>query len=514
MIVIYHNNECVTQIISNEVDATSFNKQQSIAAVLMNTAIQFPNRRIFWCHEQFKDNLNLSDFEQYFHHNKMMLSFNPSHSNYLSDSIGYVEQSPFIKVNKKVRYPTWQMSSAVGVIHASVLLTLNKVIKRTIDFNYFLNSLAKLAMPKGLFCYSEPKLFIGGYEKQVTGISRINLYKFVKQHYKKRWLFLLFLNELIYENKIPLVPFVNALFYISKRIIVFDLNRIAVNSTLKIKGNSTIDVIIPTIGRKKYLYDVLCDLKSQTHLPENVIIVEQNPTENSTSELDYITNEDWPFTIKHTFTHRTGVCNARNIALSKVKSDWVFLNDDDNRFDEHLLQNTLQCIYKYGVHALITSYLKKIEKLHYKISHQTGIFGSGNSFVKTSCLKDIAFDMAFEFGYGEDSDFGMQLRHKGVDIMYFSNLKILHLFAPMGGFRIKPKLAWDNEVIQPKPSPTIMLLKLKYDSKEQLRGYKTILFLKLYFKGVFKNPISFYKSFQEKWNTSQVWAEKINEYEK
>jgi hypothetical protein len=32
----------------------------------------------------------------------------------LSDRIGYVDESLFVNVNKKVSFPTWQMSSAVG----------------------------------------------------------------------------------------------------------------------------------------------------------------------------------------------------------------------------------------------------------------------------------------------------------------------------------------------------------------------------------------------------------------
>ena len=55
---------------------------------------------------------------------------------------------------------------------------------------------------------------------------------------------------------------------------------------------ATIDVVIPTIGRKKYLYDVLCDLRKQTHLPKNVIIVEQNLLLDSKSELDFLQNDD------------------------------------------------------------------------------------------------------------------------------------------------------------------------------------------------------------------------------
>lgn len=509
MIVIYHNNRQVSKIASDKIGFIPFQIKNSISNTLISIGIQFPEELIFWCHELYEGNLNTSDYENYFHHPKIMLSYNPSESNYLIDAIGYVEQSPFININKSVRYPTWQMSSAVGVIHASVLITLKKVLQPTLDFDYFLNSLAKLAMPKGLFCYSEPILLHGNFAIKAPKSSRLNLYKFVKQHYKLRWLFLLFLNELLYENKISLFPFLQALVYKSKRTIHIKLEKINVDSNLKIIKTSTIDVIIPTIGRKQYLYDVLCDLKKQTLLPKNVIIVEQNSAKNSTSELDYLVNENWPFTIKHTFTHQAGACNARNVALNQVESEWVFLNDDDNRFEEDLLRNTIQCIHKNGVQALLTSYLKPNENLEYNIIHQAGIFGSGNSFVKTSCLNDVMFDMGFEFGYGEDTDFGMQLRHKGFDVIYFPDLKIVHLKAPMGGFRIKPTLAWDKEVIQPKPSPTIILLKLKYDSKQQLKGYKTLLLLKLYFNGVFKNPFLFYKSFKEKWSVSISWAKKI-----
>jgi hypothetical protein len=43
-------------------------------------------------------------------------------SNYIGNAIGYVDESLFVNVNKKVSYPSWQMSSVVGMVHASVLV--------------------------------------------------------------------------------------------------------------------------------------------------------------------------------------------------------------------------------------------------------------------------------------------------------------------------------------------------------------------------------------------------------
>jgi hypothetical protein len=68
-----------------------------------------------------------------------------------------------------------------------------------------------------------------------------------------------------------------------------------VKSSLAVVGNKSIDVIIPTIGRK---HAVLQDLQ-QTHLPVNVIIVEQNPQEDSVSDLDFFNNQTWPLIIRH-----------------------------------------------------------------------------------------------------------------------------------------------------------------------------------------------------------------------
>ncbi|WP_278036297.1 glycosyltransferase family 2 protein [Flavobacterium nitratireducens] len=255
-----------------------------------------------------------------------------------------------------------------------------------------------------------------------------------------------------------------------------NLDSILVQSTKEFESDFSIDVIIPTIGRKEYLYDVLKDLAVQTHLPKKVIIVEQNPIPESLPELDYIKNGNWPFQIQHFFTHQAGACNARNMALAEVSSKWVFLADDDIRFDAIFFEKTFEKIEQYKVLALTTSCLQQNEIQHYNTIHQSGIFGSGNSFVKNSCLKNVRFDKALEFGYGEDTDFGMQLRNQGFDVIYFPDLKITHLKAPMGGFRIQTQKKWDADKIQPKPSPTILYVLQKYYTREQLKSYKLVLF--------------------------------------
>ena len=510
MILVYHKNNRISRVISENKAELLFDSKATIAEGLSELALQFPKSKMGWCKEVFQEYLNVKEMDSLFHHNKMMLSYNPTAFNYLGKKIGYIEESPFINVNKKVTYPTWQMSSVVGVIHASLLLEINNKIKKDTDFDYYLNSVAKICMPLGLICYSEPRL-LRTYEANTISkqASIYTLFKFVKQHYKPQWILLLLLNFMVYERKLQFLPFLYAVLIKKRSNNNINLDDIVALSSLKVVKEATIDVIIPTIGRCNYLYDVLCDLRRQTHLPKNVIIVEQNPLPGSASDLDYLQSELWPFAIKHTFTHQVGACNARNIALGKVESEWVFLNDDDNRFEIDLIEKIFLNIIKFGIIAVTTSYLQINEKQNYKVICQSGIFGSGNSFLKTEALNKVSFNESLEFGYGEDADFGLQLRNNGVDIIYFPEPSILHLKAPIGGFRIKNILAWEKEEIQPKPSPTVMLYQKLHTTQEQINGYKLVFFIKSFKNSGWKNPMQFLSSFQKKWEASLYWAKQL-----
>jgi GT2 family glycosyltransferase len=511
LIIVYHINSKIADIETVDGLKIEFNINISIAKALTLLAKKYPDSKIVWCDWNYKEALNVKEINNLCHHDKLMLSFCPGTTNYFDERLGYVDESLFIKVNKKVSFPTWQMSSIVGVIQASILIEISNKISFNSNLSYYLSSLSKLCMPLGLLCYSEPKLLKENKTSFVTKNSNYILFRFVKQHYKLRWVFLLFFNITLYERKSLFLPFLVSFFYAKRNNSTINLEEIKVKSNRKIVDNKTIDVIIPTIGRKKYLYDVLWDLSKQTLLPTSVIIVEQNPNADSKSELNFLYSESWPFQVKHTFTHQAGACNARNLALNLVLSEWVFLADDDNRFESNLLEEIFSKIEQYGNGSVTTSYPQKSEANLNRNVIQSLTFGAGNSFVKNEFLNRVKFNMGYEFGYGEDNDFGMQLRNQGIDVLYLPKPQILHLKAPMGGFRIKPTLKWQNDEILPKPSPTIMLYQIMHNSRQQVLGYKTILFFKYYKHQEIKNPIRYFVNFKKQWHQSTFWAKKLKE---
>jgi len=508
MLLIIHQNNKPINVYKNG-KALEF-KSKDLPQLVFEFAKRFPTELIIWCHKNLQTSLNISELETIFRHPLLMASFSTSKTFIISDDIGYVEQSsPFIKINFDVTYPTWRMSSDVGGIHSEVLNLMIDKIDATSNFEYFLNSLAKLAMPNGLFCYSEPKLLKKGCpvltnKKQ----SKFTLFKFVRQHYKLSWLAVLVFNYLIYEQKIAILQFLKAFFYKNKTTKI-DFSSIKTSSAAKTPSLFNVDVVIPTIGRKKYLYDVLLDLNKQTIFPKNVIIVEQNPKKSSTSALDYLQSESWKFNIIHKFIHQTGACNARNIALQNVTSNWVFFADDDIRIPSDFIENVFKKTEKLKANALTVSCLKEDETEKFDFLFQWATFGSGCSVVNMAKAKNCKFDMAFEHGFGEDGDFGMQLRNQGIDVIYAPTIKLTHLKAPIGGFRTKHVHSWENEKVLPKPSPTIMLYNEKHHTKKQLLGYKTLLFAKFYRLQEIKNPFEYLKSMRKRWKISKKWSQQL-----
>lgn len=513
MIILYHNQKEALFIENTATKETINCTEKNIQKSLFILSQKHENTLLVWCHEKLKTNLNKEELKNIFHHQLIFASYSIDGNYIINKSIGYVDQHCFINVKKEVTYPTWLMSSDIGGINSEVLKKGENSVNIKQSFDEFLCSLAKVCMPKGLLCYSEPKLSLNTDNKVKLVKEKSNnsvLFNFVKRHYKTQWVFIMLVNQFIFSKKLLLIPFVKSLLIqkVKKNSLNFDNFNIKSSKKNISKEAFTVDVLIPTLGRKEHLHNVLRDLSNQTLLPQKVIIVEQNGDKKCSSELDFL-NQNWPFEIDHTFIHRLGACNARNIALSKVTGDWVFFADDDVRFDKDLLEKSYNFLNKYGTLCFTFSCLQKNEIEKQSLYFQWSAFGTNASIVKSEFLKHCSFKSEHEFGYGEDLDFGRQLKNRGCDNIYNPNIKMLHLKAPIGGFRYKFIHPWSSDLIGPKPSPTVMAYNLKHLTNEQLRLYKLLLFLKFYKVQSIKNPILYIKNYKKRWDSSVQWADKL-----
>lgn len=505
ILLVHQHGEVLSRVLKKDIEMEL--KPMRCTEALWEMAEKHPEELICWVEESCLADLNITGFEEVFQHDLIMASYAVK-SHFLPETIGYVDQLPFINLKPSVRYPTWRMSSDVGGIKGKTLLSFKEVLYKEKNFHHLLNSIAKLGQQNGLFCYSDPGL-IATAPKAVIIAKADNkaLFSFVYQHYKTIWSFLLFFCLVKYEKRFPLISLLSS--FTKSKHFQKDVNLSAINSPPEIVYNKTtplIDVIIPTLGRSDYLKKVVEDLSHQSILPNRVIIVEQQPDIHSPSEIEDFLAKNWPFKIIHIFTHKTGACMARNMALEKVESEWIFFADDDIRLEKDVLNNTLEEARRFQVGCVNINCKQPGEDTIFHKVKQWGSFGSGTSIVKSHFAKRCSFPIIYEYGYGEDTDFGMQLRNIGCDIIYHPEVSILHLKAPGGGLRQKPILEWEKEELQPKPSPTLMAFAFRFYTPQQLTGYKVSLFLKYYFKQKELNPIKYIRLMKKRWTQSEKWA--------
>ncbi|WP_124980913.1 glycosyltransferase family 2 protein [Nonlabens xiamenensis] len=461
---------------------------------LFELARRHPDRWLGWYSEG--DDVNWDDLLSQASTCYTMLSTGKA-PDFIYDGYDYLEDSPYLNYQPEQWYSTWVMSADTGMIHASVLNAIENFPTGK-NFEYDLNLLSRSLYKQGLFCYSKLRPI------QKLQVNNKLTYRFAATILKKKWLGFLLLSHLVYEKRFPLLSFAKAL--------VFNIQPITANlltvQSVKKAGrqiNTDYEVVIPTMGRASYLKDVLSDLKAQHILPKKIIIIEQNADRHAKSELGYL-KEDWGFEIEHHFIHQTGACNARNLAFNYVSAPWVLLFDDDIRFKSTLMSEVFDALERTGASVINMACLQEHDQEHQLTFKQWPYFGSGCSMLRAEIIKEQHFDMALEHGYGEDVDFGMQIRNSGHDIIYAPQIQLKHLKAPIGGFRKPHTFAWSDDLVQPKPSPQIMYFRKKNYAAKQLKGYKLMQLFKTYGKLGTYNPYKHFVIFKKRWNLSASYA--------
>lgn len=508
LILIHSNNKPIRVVDSTGGVIKSATSSGSIAAMMFELSKSGSDKIIGWCDERLIGSVDFSAWEELSDSPYSVISFNPDKKEYIPPQIGYADMgSPLTNINKSVRYGTWMLSSAMGVIHADIFNRFEYLVQD--DFDLFLSCLGMCGYKNGLFLYSDPRMLRQKdcrYTSKV--ISTTNLFRFVKRYYTRNLFYYLFIAYFFLEKKVMLLPVLNTL--LRNQLPEYKSVTLPEVQNGPIDNGDTIDVLIPTLGRKETLYNVLQDLNTGDLVPARVIIVEQKAEKESQTDLDYLYNQSWNFEIVHRLIYQLGACNARNTAIDQVKSKWVFFADDDIRIERDTIKSCVEHLKTFGYGAATVAVYMNNETIDRKpnpILFNT--FGSGCSIVDSTFVKDTYFKMGFEFGYGEDANYGCQLRNKGCAVVFYNKSPMLHLKAPIGGFRHKIEHPWLKDDLQPKPSPQVCLHWISDYSKHQLKATRLLLWIRMI--DYRKNPFKQLVVLKKRWRKSFRIAIKLRE---
>lgn len=309
----------------------------------------------------------------------------------------------------------------------------------------------------------------------------------------------------------------------------------------EIKGSPSVSYIIPTMMRQEFTLNLLNDLKQQTYLPTQVVVVDATPPDKREESL--YNPENYPFELIVKWQTTKGSCRARNEAIDLCTGDYIIFGDDDIRFFPDFIENHIKLLQTYNAGAcngldLMADHQKQnlndLENKLIKLGSARWKVGVSNSFSNAnSCVKRVYVnqlegnDVNYDGGYGEDGDFGISLTKMGVTVLHNPFSVNLHLKPPQGGYRFWGSQAkiigkkrktqpWELDMpvkkIRPVPSPTVMYQFYKHFGKEERKEYFYKYFIRFFTKqGLKMFPINLllfpYKVLQ--YRKSQFYAKKL-----
>lgn len=355
-------------------------------------------------------------------------------------------------------------------------------------FNALRNSGAIPMYRKGLFSISK---------KEKIQISVKDRYVFYRKNFKlDHSIFML------YRKGFWKIAEWNALFHAKNNFRKRgDLPIVTPRKLVDIQGNPKVSYIIPTMMRQDFTLNLLDDLKNQTYLPNQVIVVDATPEESRNESL--YKSENYPFEVQFHWQITKGSCRARNEAIDLCTGDYIVFGDDDIRIQPNFIENHIRLLQTYnagacnGLDIRADHQKQNLDDLENKLANYpyqrwivgaTGGFSNANSCVKTEHVRKlVGNDINYDGGYGEDSDFGISLTKIGVSVLNNPFSVNLHLKPPVGGYRFwgtqskilgKKRKAqpWELDMpvkrIRPVPSPTIMYQIHKQFTHKQFIEYK------------------------------------------
>ncbi len=104
---------------------------------------------------------------------------------------------------------------------------------------------------------------------------------------------------------------------------------------------SNLSVAIPCYNCKKYIKKTIKTLLKQTILPKEIILVNDNSSDDTIKVLEEIQNSNKEIVRVFNLTKNKGPSFARNYAVDKSKGDYILFMDSDDLASPYLIEKSL-----------------------------------------------------------------------------------------------------------------------------------------------------------------------------
>ena len=199
-----------------------------------------------------------------------------------------------------------------------------------------------------------------------------------------------------------------------------------------------ISLIMPTLNRFDEIDLLMKSLEDQTHTNFELIVVDQNETD----EVKQIVNRyNEKLNINYIKSNKKGLSYNRNIGIENAKGEIIAFPDDDCEYESDILRSVVDFFKSNDDYKIfscktmdkngIDSFKKMAEgECEIKSSNVLDTITSITFFVrfedKNYTLFDESLGVGGEFGSGEEIDYILDLLNRGFRGKYFGEYTVYH----------------------------------------------------------------------------------------
>lgn len=195
-----------------------------------------------------------------------------------------------------------------------------------------------------------------------------------------------------------------------------------------------VTVLIPTLDRYPWLETVLRQIRDQTVVPRQVVVVDQTNPERRDEEV-IARFADLPLTVL--YLDAPGQSSARNAGLAVATGDAVLFIDDDDEIPADLVERHLATLTSGADASCGVAYEPVMPRNSAEGPLRVSdVFPTNNTLLRRDALAGSGgFDLAYDHGIRADHDLGMRLYLSGAGLLLDPRNEVLHHRAPSGGLR-------------------------------------------------------------------------------
>lgn len=212
-------------------------------------------------------------------------------------------------------------------------------------------------------------------------------------------------------------------------------HRSAIENT--VENHIRVSICMATYQRADQLILLLDDLAKQSRCPDEIVIVDNDPTGSAQYVVEQFRKTQEPrISVKYAVQPQKNIALTRNMTLALASHPWIAFIDDDERASTTWLETLLHCASTHKASVVLGPVIPKVPptaphwiqrgNLYECPRMPTGTvvplntMRIGNALMHASALhgEQQAFDPAYGVTGGSDSDLLTRLAQKGVRIVW------------------------------------------------------------------------------------------------